>query len=531
MLSLAFVYDLIDPAHRDRRAVAGGPYATMIEDAEGTFPPRPADVLEDVRAVWRSTSAAVPDPIITARIGDILYVAEGKAAHEEGRAGAGALVRVARNESGWGPLERAVSMARALEVMAELNDRAGLSAAVPDAVALVDGLLGQEHPGPPFIVARALIALKPKQRPDDLDRLLDRVIERFTGESAEEGALALAASATNDGQRRQSLRRRHLELLIEGVTTAEALAKVSLLQRAIEFARRYGFDQEATTLLRQQQDLPKDSLGFETMETEVEVPTDAIRSEIDLFVGSQAADLLDALDRLGTFGPPGGSNSDIDNEVDEQTAAHPIAGLFTQQLFTGEASTPVFIANDAESKRLMGRGRQRQIHADFHGSVLIAPMIDAAAEHHGRPTHEDLTAHFATELIGPERAERIARSLQLFWDGHYDDAAHIIVPRLEGMLRDLARINGATIVKPAREGRFAGVIALNTVMAKLRELYADAPWSDYLEALLCDPLALNLRNNIAHGLAGRVGRSNAALLIQAACYMALFRDPPPKYTA
>jgi hypothetical protein len=38
------------------------------------------------------------------------------------------------------------------------------------------------------------------------------------------------------------------------------------------------------------------------------------------------------------------------------------------------------------------------------------------------------------------------------------------------MLRDLARINGATIVKPAREGRFAGVIALNTVMAKLREL-------------------------------------------------------------
>lgn len=48
---------------------------------------------------------------------------------------------------------------------------------------------------------------------------------------------------------------------------------------------------------------------------------------------------------------------------------------------------------------------------------------------------------------------------------------------------------------------------------------------------MCDPLALNLRNNIAHGLAGRVGRSNAALLIQAACYMALFRDPPPEYTS
>jgi hypothetical protein len=61
------------------------------------------------------------------------------------------------------------------------------------------------------------------------------------------------------------------------------------------------------------------------------------------------------------------------------------------------------------------------------------------------------------------------------------------------------------------------------------------PWFDYLEALLCDPLAINLRNDIAHGVRQRVGGVEAALLIQAACHLTLIRAaerseqplPPP----
>lgn len=56
-------------------------------------------------------------------------------------------------------------------------------------------------------------------------------------------------------------------------------------------------------------------------------------------------------------------------------------------------------------------------------------------------------------------------------------------------------------------------------MAKLRELQPDTPWLDYLEALLCDPVAINLRNNIAHGIVGHVGRVEAALLLQASCFL------------
>ena len=174
----------------------------------------------------------------------------------------------------------------------------------------------------------------------------------------------------------------------------------------------------------------------------------------------------------------------------------------------------------------MSRGRQRQFHTDFFGRFLFAPMLDRAVDQHGRPSHEELAEHFSTDLIGEDRGERIARAVECFWDEEYDESAHLIVPRLESILRDMARASGILIVKPAQEGRFGGVVSLNVVLAKLRELFEPAPWFDYLEALLCDPLGLNLRNDIAHGLLKRAGGTQAALLIQAACYLALLSPSP-----
>lgn len=82
---------------------------------------------------------------------------------------------------------------------------------------------------------------------------------------------------------------------------------------------------------------------------------------------------------------------------------------------------------------------------------------------------------------------------------------------------------GVTIVKHVDPGDYGGVITLGAVLSKLRELDPNQEWLDYLQALLCEPLALNLRNGIAHGLIPRVGAVSAALLLHAACYLALLQ--------
>lgn len=48
-------------------------------------------------------------------------------------------------------------------------------------------------------------------------------------------------------------------------------------------------------------------------------------------------------------------------------------------------------------------------------------------------------------------------------------------------------------------------------------------WLDDLEALLCDPLALNLQDAIAHGVGETVPGVHAALLLHAACALANLR--------
>lgn len=130
----------------------------------------------------------------------------------------------------------------------------------------------------------------------------------------------------------------------------------------------------------------------------------------------------------------------------------------------GRACLSLFIAASEDSKRLLARARQRKLHADFYGALLIAPMLDEIKARHG-PSRDALTKHFATELIGEERGERFARSVELFWEEQYDESAHVLAPRLESVLRELARAVGITIVKPAEEGKFGGVITLGRVMS------------------------------------------------------------------
>jgi hypothetical protein len=534
MLSLAFVYDLIPPSQDGRRATAGGPYASMFESKEGIYPPRPAEVIDEVRSVWRSAREQIGDPIVGARISDLLYVAEGKSAHAEGRRAARELAKMA-GEPEREPLNRGACVARSLEILVQLNDREGLAEILETAERVATELLEQEHPGPPLSILRALVKLKKDLRPEGLEDLLEKAMERFPAGHAGESVLELAAEASGHPERQKELRRRQLQLRVDEANAAEGLAKVTFLQRAIDFALRFGFSREADALLKEQQDLPKEELGFESIEASVDVPTEAIRKQVDHIVGQRAKNIFEAFTRLGAFGPPGGANSDIDREVQAQEEESPLAFLFPHTSFGQETSAPTYLASDEASKRLMSRGRQRMYHLEFYGRFLYARMLHEAIEHHGRPSHEELAQYFSTELFGENRGERIARAVEFFWDEEYDESAHLIVPRLESILRDMARVSEITIVKPAQEGRFGGVVSLNVILGKLRELFEPAPWFDYLEALLCDPLAFNLRNEISHGLLPRVGGVEAALLIQAACHLALMapkpelpdRSPPP----
>ena len=69
---------------------------------------------------------------------------------------------------------------------------------------------------------------------------------------------------------------------------------------------------------------------------------------------------------------------------------------------------------------------------------------------------------------------------------------------------------------------------VNTVMDKLRALLIPTPTGSTTSKLSsATPLALNLRNDISHGLVPIVRPVDAALLMHAACWLATLRLRPP----
>jgi hypothetical protein len=81
------------------------------------------------------------------------------------------------------------------------------------------------------------------------------------------------------------------------------------------------------------------------------------------------------------------------------------------------------------------------------------------------PTNE-LTQFFTTDFVEPEVAERFARGLDLFWDGQPDESAHVLAPRLERVVREIACQVGIPVVREPRPGREIGGVEMLGILPR-----------------------------------------------------------------
>jgi len=137
----------------------------------------------------------------------------------------------------------------------------------------------------------------------------------------------------------------------------------------------------------------------------------------------------------------------------------------------------------------------------------------------------DITSTFETDLISGDQAAAIARSLSFYWQEEWDASIHVVLPRIEAILRGMLREAGGIIYdKPAR-GRPGGVRSLGQVLRDIRPVM-DESWWRFLWVLLVEPIGLNLRNEYLHGLIPVGTREHAALVIMCACYLRLLAVGP-----
>jgi uncharacterized protein DUF4209 len=139
-----------------------------------------------------------------------------------------------------------------------------------------------------------------------------------------------------------------------------------------------------------------------------------------------------------------------------------------------------------------------------------------------RPTVADLTQHFTTEIIPAEVAERVAAAVDHFWEGRYDEALFVLLPRFEAIIRELCRQLGLVITKEPIGTEAGGFLQLGALLFALTGRLPESRRC-YLTTLLTDPIGFNLRNRGLHGLIASGTREDAALAIHAACFLQQIR--------
>jgi hypothetical protein len=200
---------------------------------------------------------------------------------------------------------------------------------------------------------------------------------------------------------------------------------------------------------------------------------------------------------------------------------HPIRFLATGVLVGNENMAVRYLRTAEEHFDAQLRANE-MMRIRLFGAALLLPALDAIVARYGVPDPAAVAKALAGGAIDPLLAARFAAAIGQFFQGADDRAAHLIVPRLERGLRELARQVGVIVVREPSGPEAGGVRPLGAILADLREILPE-DWRRYFANLLTDELGINLRNRIAHGLVDEVQRQDAALLVHAVFALSLFR--------
>jgi hypothetical protein len=519
----AFAYDLVSPEETDRLAREGSVFGAMFEYTDGRrTPPRLADVAEDDAAVWSDAFDAIGDPRLRSRIGDLLWSRKAPPVpHVKGRTACEALIELSRVPD-WGAMESAEGLVRALDLAREMSDAALVGQVAERMVDVASAELERsDRPGVPFTLLRALTGLGLKQRPRELPDLVRRAADVYRDDPHNlESVIELEVALARTAEERTALRTRQAELWRATAAKAEGILRASFLERALDVARTHGLKELARELRVEIQSMTEKDLDLKTVSAEVKIDRDKLERYYNLFVRFDSWE--ESLTAFGSSGAPGGDLAAIERQVEQQMQAHPLQFLVTKVVIDADFGVPIWHATDDASHKVAAMAQARWMATQFWSTSAVE-ILERFAARYDRPSRAQLTAFFTSTLIDEAMAERIALAFELWWDDRPDESAHVLVPRIEAAVRNLARDIGLPIITEPYGGKPGKVRPLGELLHQLRDRFGSEDWRTYLLHLLVDPLGLNLRNVIAHGVRARVEPADAALLLHAAAFLRLVR--------
>lgn len=128
-------------------------------------------------------------------------------------------------------------------------------------------------------------------------------------------------------------------------------------------------------------------------------------------------------------------------------------------------------------------------------------------------------------LVGQVEGGAFGQAFQHYWNGDYDSAANVALPRIESALRGIALRAGVAIISLPNEGRrkCGGYKPLGAILPLLKDELGENAVK-MLQLLLVNNHGMNLRDNYAHGIPSEDPQADAAITLWLALWLGFLRS-------
>lgn len=302
----------------------------------------------------------------------------------------------------------------------------------------------------------------------------------FSGKKAEARRAALTAGAAFEAAAAQ----------------ASGLTAIAWLSEQAARYRQLGDEASVARVEQAIRDRASDAQGEMTR---ISVPIEVPREELDAWADKVAGETLEA--GLQGFAAAGLIHRNLsERAVLDMAAQSPLSADISISITGRDGFTKATIGS------VDGDLDGRTVHHAAHQLSQAAPFLNVAwkrlSDRHAVDLERLVEYLSRCPLFPPSRLSFIREGLGAWFAGDAVKAIHVLVPQIESALRDVLAALGGAVTKPDPNGGGFQMISLGEVLN--HERFRAAVPEDirfHFKVLYQDPRGLNVRNELAHGIA------------------------------
>ena len=480
-------------------------------------------------AQWHDLSVCVADPFLAAKLQDLLWLVKYAGQQQPGQYARDAIENYLRfydsalsRDFEHKPLHLCHLLSRVADLAKEINASDQFHGPLGERCqAWLESVPGEEHIWPIRVAAHLL----EPYRPTDLRDYIRVHHEHYAASddwqyrTLAEGLFALELEMATTDDERSRVREAAAEMfLAEARVCGQAMLTLAHLERAGEWAQgstSEGHQMREAQELRTNLDLSAD---LKEISVEGAIPAQEVHRQRDWIVEPQH--FRESIHRL--VASTASWLEDLDGLQDRMQSARQETRLIdvipVRHIHPGgfECCRPT----SPEERLEKDMAAQHATLAAFAAKLWLEASLDTIRDRYGlAPTA--VTA-FVVEhgLVGQFEGEGFGRAFRHYWDGDYDSAANVALPRIESALRNIAFGAGKSIINLPQQGRrkCGGYKPLGAILPLLKGTLGENAVR-MLQYLLVDNHGMNLRNEYAHGIPSTDPQTDAAIALWIALWL------------